>query len=141
MNPKSTQKTVFKVSDFLSWQRAGSLVLSPAFQRRPVWPSGAKSFLIDTIIRGIPVPIIFLRQRTNPKTLEPFREVVDGQQRLRTVISFIDAALLHDFDALKDAFTVDAIHNEDPDIAGKRFRDLSPAIRQRLLDYDFSVQV
>lgn len=133
------QKTVFKVSDFLSWQRAGSLILSPAFQRRPVWPIGAKSFLIDTILRGIPMPIIFLRQRTNPKTLEPLREVVDGQQRLRTVISFVDHSLLADFDSTKDAFTVDAVHNET--VAGKRFTELSPAIKQRLLDYDFSVQV
>ncbi len=29
-------KTVYKVSDFASWQKAGSLVLSPSFQRRPV---------------------------------------------------------------------------------------------------------
>src|SRR6266478_6949577 len=115
------QKTVFKVSDFLSWQRAGSLILSPAFQRRPVWPNGAKSFLIDTVIRGIPMPIIFLRQRTNPKTLEPLREVVDGQQRLRTVISFVEPTLLPDFDSSRDAFTVDGIHNKD--IAGKQFRE------------------
>jgi hypothetical protein len=133
------QKTVFKVSDFISWQRTGSLHLSPAFQRRPVWPIGAKSFLIDTILRGIPMPIIFLRQRTNPKTLEPLREVVDGQQRLRTVIAFVEPTLLADFDSKRDAFMVDAIHNEE--VAGKRFSQLSPAIRQRLLDYDFSVQV
>lgn len=138
---KNIQKTVFKVSDFLSWQRAGSLVLSPNFQRRPVWPKGAKSFLIDTMVRGIPIPIIFLRQRTQPKTLEPIREVVDGQQRLRTVISFVEPALLPDFKAERDSFTIDEVHNDDVDIAGKRFGQLPPAIRQALLDYDFSVQV
>jgi hypothetical protein len=133
------QKTVFKVSDFLSWQRAGSLTLSPAFQRRPVWPKGAKSFLIDTIVRGIPMPIIFLRQKTNPKTLEAQREVVDGQQRLRTIISFVEPKLLADFDAERDSFTVDETHNAD--IAGKPFRELPAQIRQKLLDYDFSVEV
>jgi len=136
---KNIQKTVFKVSDFLSWQRAGSLVLSPNFQRRPVWPKGAKSFLVDTIVRGIPIPIIFLRQRTSPKTLEPIREVVDGQQRLRTVISFVEPTLLPDFKAERDSFTVDEVHNSE--IAGKRFGQLAPAIRQAVLDYDFSVQV
>ena len=133
------QKTVFKVSDFLSWNRGRSLILSPAFQRRPVWPKGAKSFLIDTIVRGIPMPIIFLRQRTDPKTLEPQREVVDGQQRLRTVISFVEPNALSGFDATKDSFTVDAVHNDD--IAGKPFKNLPPDVRQRILDYDFSVQV
>lgn len=63
-------KTVYKVSDFLSWQKAGSLVLSPSFQRRPVWEAGAKSFLIDTVVRGLPMPIIFLRE-------QKFRTIMD----------------------------------------------------------------
>lgn len=133
------QKTVFKVSDFLSWNRSGSLILSPAFQRRPVWPKGAKSFLIDTIVRAIPMPIVFLRERTNPHTLEPQREVVDGQQRLRTVITFVEPEALPNFSKEKDAFVVDKIHNTE--LAGKRFRELPPHIRQRILEYDFSVQV
>ena len=136
---KNIQKTVFKVSDFISWQRAGSLMLSPAFQRRPVWPPGAKSFLIDTIARGIPMPIIFLRQRTDPDTLEPKREVVDGQQRLRTVISFIDPRLLKNFDASTDSFTVAEVHNAE--IAGKSFKELPNDVKQQMLDYDFSVHV
>jgi hypothetical protein len=94
---------------------------------------------MDTIVRGIPMPIIFLRQRTDPDTLEPRREVVDGQQRLRTVIAFIDPNLLPNFDAMRDAFTVEEIHNEE--LAGKSFRELPAEIRQRVLDYDFSVHV
>lgn len=133
------QKTVFKVSDFVSWKRSGSLVLSPAFQRRPVWPKGAKSYLIDTVVRGIPMPIIFLRSKTDPDTLEPLREVVDGQQRLRTILSFIEPALLKDFDQAKDGFTVESVHNGD--LAGHTFKELSSEIRQRILDYDFSVHV
>ena len=82
-------KTVFKVSDFLSWQKAGNLDLTPPFQRRSVWKKGAKSYLIDTIIRGLPIPIIFIRDKQSDEfSLEPLREVVDGQQRLRTLISF-----------------------------------------------------
>jgi uncharacterized protein with ParB-like and HNH nuclease domain len=65
--------------------------------------------------------------------------VVDGQQRLRTVISFVEPNLLHDFDPSSDEFTVDAVHNAD--VAEKRFPELSSSIKQRLLDYDFSVQV
>jgi Protein of unknown function DUF262 len=106
------------------------------FESGPVWPLGAKSFLIDTILRGIPMPIIFLRQRTNPNTLEPLREVVDGQQRLRTVISFVEPNLLHDFDPSSDEFTVDAVHNAD--VAEKRFPELSSSIKQRLLDEQLS---
>lgn len=37
-------RTVFKVSDFLSWQRIGSLELNPNFQRRSVWKKGQNLF-------------------------------------------------------------------------------------------------
>lgn len=136
---KSISKTVYKVSDFLSWQRGNSLILSPSFQRRAVWPQGAKSFLIDTVVKGLPVPIIFLREQTDLETLEARREVIDGQQRLRTLIAFIDSASLKDFNPHKDVFTVKRSHNKD--IAGRSFNELDSAVRKRILDYDFSVHI
>src|SRR6266480_2216925 len=133
-------RTQYRVSDFLSWQRAKSLVLSPSFQRNPVWKVGAKSFLVDTVVRGLPMPIIFLReQKTDLESLEPKREVVDGQQRLRTLISFIEPRSLPDYKEERDAFTVQKNHNAE--IAGKKFSELSPELKRRLLDYQFSVHV
>jgi len=46
-------KTTYKVSDFISWQRSRTLVLSPSFQRRPVWQPSAKSYLLDTIVTRV----------------------------------------------------------------------------------------
>jgi hypothetical protein len=139
MAPITTQKTIFKVSDFLSWQRSGSLVLSPQFQRNSVWKSGTKSYLIDTIVRGFPIPIIFLRDRlTDFKTFEPKREVVDGQQRLRTVIAYVAPSLVVDFED-RDDFTVRRSHNLE--LAGKRFSELSQETQRKILDYEFSVHV
>jgi hypothetical protein len=133
-------RTLYKVSDFVSWQKAKTLELSPSFQRRPVWKPGAKSYLIDTVARGLPIPIIFLReQRTDLKSLEPKREVVDGQQRIRTLISFIDSSLLYDRRPAQDDFTVQSVHNAE--LAGKIFSELSSEIRQKILDYQFSVHV
>src|SRR5690349_12146313 len=83
-------KTVYSINQFLDWQRSGTLRLRPPFQRREVWNPKAKSYLIDTIIRGLPIPIIFLRVIQDLKTLKQTLEVVDGQQRLRTFLSFID---------------------------------------------------
>lgn len=135
-----TVKTTYKVSDFVSWQRSRTLNLSPSFQRRPVWQPGAKSYLMDTIIRGLPIPIIFLReQKTDLKTLEPRREVVDGQQRIRTILSFIEPALLENYKQERDDFVIQQTHNKD--LAGKRFTDLDDNIRQSILDYTFSVHI
>ena len=139
-NILTIHKTFYKVADFLSWRKNESLVLSPYFQRRSVWDKGAKSYLIDTVYRGLPIPIIFLRDRgVNTKTFEPIREVIDGQQRLRTLISFISPDLLKDYNADRDAFTVTKTHN--PDIAGLKFDDLPEDAKQQLLNYEFSVHV
>jgi hypothetical protein len=91
-------------------------------------------------VRGLPIPIIILReQRTDLSSLEPRREVVDGQQRIRTLFSYVDPTLLPDFKPSQDAFTVRPIHNEE--IAGKAFSDLSPQMQHNILDYEFSVHI
>src|SRR5262245_50421762 len=123
------QKTLYKIGDFVAWQKSGSLVLSPEFQRRSVWKVGTKSYLIDTIIRGLPIPIIFIRdRRLDLTTFEPVREVIDGQQRIRTVLSFVAPSLLSDFNSQRDDFTVKKAHNSE--IAGKRFSELSADIQR-----------
>jgi len=133
-------KTVYKVSDFISWQRSNTLVLSPSFQRRPVWQPGAKSYLIDTILRGLPIPIIFLReQKTDLSRLEPVREVVDGQQRIRALFSFIDPSLLKDYKPERDDFTLKSTHNKV--LGGKKFVELDTDTKQAILDYIFSVHI
>ncbi|MFL6764936.1 MAG: DUF262 domain-containing protein [Sphingomicrobium sp.] len=138
MNEIRTLRTGYRVSDFLTWQGNGSLQLNPDFQRRAVWKKKAKSFLIDTILRGLPMPIIFLRDlKSDLRSLRPKRDVVDGQQRIRTILSFVDGSLLPDFDPERDEFTIDKAHN--PDLAGKTFADLLDDERQAILDYEFSV--
>lgn len=140
MNTIQMQKTFYKVGDFLSWQRAESLELNPDFQRRSVWKVGAKSYLMDTIVRGFPVPIIFLRDKlTDLSTYEPKREVIDGQQRLRTIISYVAPDLLPDFDPKRDRFTVKRTHNDE--LAGKSFNQLAPDIQRQIVDYRFSVHI
>lgn len=134
------QRTFYKISDIISWQRNGTLDLSPSFQRRPVWKKGAKSYLIDTIIRGLPIPIIFLREKKSDlKKLEPRREIVDGQQRIRTVISYIDPLLLKDFRPDRDEFKIMDTHNKE--LKNKGFNDLDDEYKQSILDYQFNFHI
>ena len=140
MQTDQITKTHYKVSDFIAWAKTSTLVLSPSFQRRSVWPAGAKSYLIDTILRGFPIPIIFLRERkTNLDTLQAKREVVDGQQRIRAILSFIQPSLIRGFDPAKDGFTIKKAHNKE--LAGLPFKDLPEGVRQSILDYQFSVHI
>ena len=138
MSYKTIGKTVYKVHDFVTWQKNDNLVLSPSFQRRSVWNPKEKSYLIDTVVKGLPIPIIFLRERMDLDSLQPIREVVDGQQRLRTLISYIDINLLKDSND-RDVFTVKKSHNQD--IADKQFSELDRRVKQRILNYEFSVHI
>lgn len=132
-------KTTYKVTDFISWAKNGELSLSPSFQRRPVWRAPAKSYFIDTVVRGLPIPIVFLREITDIKTLKTVREVVDGQQRLRTLLSFIDPSAVKDFNPDQDSFVVKKVHNGE--IAGKRFQDLPERVQALILGYEISSHV
>ena len=58
-----------------------------------VWPPAAKSFLIETILLGYPVPKLSLYQITDLKTRRTVKEIVDGQQRTLTIKAFFDNRL------------------------------------------------
>ena len=88
----------------------------------------------------MPIPILFLReQRTDVTTLEPKREVVDGQQRIRTLLAYIAPQYLKDYKAERDHFVVTKDHNSE--LADKSFSELPKEARQRILEYQFSVHV
>jgi hypothetical protein len=80
--------TNYVALDLLAWHEQGILILSPKFQRRLVWQPAARSYFIDTLLRGYPVPPIHIRL-TNFPGRGAVREVVDGQQRLRALFDFI----------------------------------------------------
>ncbi|MGO9181007.1 MAG: DUF262 domain-containing protein [Candidatus Limnocylindrales bacterium] len=135
----SPTRTVYTVGQFLEWQRTGVLRLQPVFQRRSVWSLKAKSLLIDSVVRGLPMPIVFLRQLQDLKTFRSQMEVVDGQQRLRTLLSFIAPTSLPDFDPASDAFVVRRIHNAD--VADRPFDQLPDDIKADILNYEISTHV
>jgi len=118
----------YSIRDFEEWRERGELVLAPKFQRREVWSPKARSYLVDTIIRGKPIPKIYMRQDINPKTRRTTREIVDGQQRLHTVLSFI-----------KDGFKISRAHHED--FGGRFFSGLDRDTQRDVLQYEFVVDL
>lgn len=131
-------KTSYAVADFVDWQRQGSLELRPAYQRRSVWNPRMKSLLIDSLLRGYPIPLVFLTTRIRIDDGRVVRQVVDGQQRLRTILSFIDPALVSDPDDW-DAFTLQPAHARLH--GGARYTELAPALQHHVLQSSISVNV
>lgn len=114
--------------DFIQWADTNSLVLTPKFQRRGVWTDGARSLLIDTLLQGMPVPPIYLRVRQSDDKKRVVREVVDGQQRIASILKFVGGELRLSRSLKKDW-------------AGRKFSELSPAHQDLIRQYSFNCEV
>ncbi|MCE8050642.1 DUF262 domain-containing protein [Halomonas daqingensis] len=123
-----SERSTYTPIDFLEWQEAGSLVLSPKFQRRHVWTTPARSYLIDTLLLEMPVPPIYIRVVQNEKRDKVVREVVDGQQRVSAILDFV---------AGKYALS----KNIESPVSGKRFQELAKEDKDKILRYSFICEV
>jgi len=125
---KNYESRNYSITDFYKWHKENALVLNPNYQRRRVWSEKAKSYLMDTIIRGLPISKIYMRETIDIATKKQMRDVVDGQQRLSTIFLFID-----------DGFSIKKEHNKN--YAEMFFSQLPDNIKQNILGYTLSVDV
>lgn len=87
--PVAAKASVWNINDFSSRAVRRKLNLSPSYQRADVWPTADAQLLIESILRGIPLPsVIVLKPQDDPNA--PY-EVVDGKQRLTSILRFIGA--------------------------------------------------
>lgn len=77
------------VSWFNKAHQNGELVLSAPYQRNPVWTPIQQAYLIDTILLGLPIPELYMQDVGN-ESGEERHIVVDGQQRIRAVLDFLN---------------------------------------------------
>jgi hypothetical protein len=86
-NPASTSilDIYNRVTKYKEW------ILQPFFQRRLVWNDKDKGRFIETILKGYIVPEIYIsRHGIDTETASSQSYVVDGQQRLSTIIQYIN---------------------------------------------------
>lgn len=114
---KSTQHPI---SDVRDWKKRKELEIQPDFQRRSVWSEHARISLIDTIIKDIPMPKIYISQRI--KNESTYRVVIDGQQRIGAILDF-----------LSNQFPLAAPYTGE--LEGKFFKDLDDDQKGELLGY------
>lgn len=106
-----------------------TLRLAPPFQRKPVWTVKQKSLLIDSILRELPVPEIYIQRKTSAAG-ETDYVVVDGQQRIRSILEFIEGQ-----------FSLTEYEDEElTEWAGCKFDDLSNNLKKQFWDYSLAVR-
>lgn len=113
----------------LNLRRFDQLDLEPPYQRKSVWSRSERQRFLDTIIRNYPSPAIFLHV-TYSQDGSPEYHVVDGKQRLTTILDFVDNKLRLDRNF------------GDVRIDGKRWKDLEPypAVRKSFWNYKITVE-
>lgn len=122
------QAQTYRVNDVVGWHDRRELRLAPEFQRRTVWTPRGKSFLIDSILRGMPLPQFFVREIVLPKEKRTVREVVDGQQRLSAILGYVAGE-----------YTVLPMHNSE--FARLKYDELPEDTQKSFLSFPLSVNV
>lgn len=68
------------------------LDISPDYQRGYIWSDEYKDQLIISIILNYPIGNIVINNLDRPNERNAKQELVDGKQRLTTIIKFVDGA-------------------------------------------------
>lgn len=122
---------------FRDQYREGTLVIKPPYQRNPVWAARQKCYLIESILLGLPIPEIYIQQTTSAEGETSFA-IVDGQQRVRTVLQFIGSETDPE-EQEYNKFVLDKLRT-DSQWRNLSFADLSDEDRRRFYGYKFSVR-
>jgi hypothetical protein len=118
----------YSIAELVDWLKRRELVVNQEYQRGGgLWPTAAKSYFIDTILKEFPFPKVYFHERVDKDTKRPRREIVDGQQRLSTILDFVEGKF--------------ALGGNAGDVEGMRFGQLSDDQQNSFYSYTVSVDV
>jgi hypothetical protein len=120
------QPTTQQITWFLDLYRSNQLDLDPPYQRKSVWSSSDRKFFLDTIFRNYPAPPVFIHRLVDDNGFTKYF-VVDGKQRLETIILFFENRLAI------------AANFGDSNIDGKRFKQIPTEYKRKFWDYTIVV--
>jgi hypothetical protein len=124
MNISSSTYSISEIRDMLDRR---DLVVNEDYQRAPrLWPSGPRSYFIDTILSEFPFPKLYFYEYLD-RNRKTKREIVDGQQRVHTIVDFIE-------DKFKLGYA-------SANYSGRMFSDLPEEIQTKFMGYPVTVDV
>jgi len=117
--PVTSQSCDWTISSLRDKLDRGQLDLQPKFQREYVWSTKPElpSRLIESLLLEIPIPPIYFG-----KVAEGRLEVIDGQQRLTTLVDFVSNKF-----ALRKLRSMASLND-------KGFKDLTKQQQEKILD-------
>jgi hypothetical protein len=79
---------IWKIQNLLEFLESDKIILKPPYQRNFIWTPSEQKDLIESIKNNYPLPSLFLYQH-RPGDFE----MVDGQQRTRTILRFYNGII------------------------------------------------
>ncbi len=115
------------VQQLLSMVSQGQINMAPAYQRQFRWDPARQSQLIESIFLGIPIPNLFMA--TNP---DGSWEVVDGVQRLSTLVHFAGDEKSRGIIGVRDPLRIDELEKLTQ-LNGMSFEELPPSLQTQFV--------
>lgn len=121
------------IKEISSMFEGASLIVDDTYQRRSVWSEKDKIRLVETVLLNLIIPVLFFwKADTDPETGASITHIVDGQQRIKAICSFIN----NEF-KLKPQFLLDETAKEK--YSNKYFRDLDAEDKKSFWNYQLMV--
>jgi hypothetical protein len=105
------------LAELSRWEQTGRLIVDPEWQRGYVWDRKRASRLIESFLKDVPVPVIYLAQREDGKY-----DIIDGLQRLMSVFKY--------FKNSYDLYGLQLLE----DLNGKKYKELPEQLQNKLQD-------
>ena len=112
-------------------QNPGMYCNWPTFQREFRWPKSYQGALIDSVLKGYPIPAPLVYKAVDDTGTQRFY-VIDGKQRLSTLVAF-----------MRNEFKTTGlnVYGEAPDEPRKFYRQLTGNAQNRISSYTLRLQV
>lgn len=132
------------VAEIVKLQQKNRFIVRPVYQRSEVRSLEKASKIIESIILGIKLPPIYVVVRENDIGLKEYL-VIDGQQRLISILSFLGEQLLDDnydfIKSVKKKYALTGLRDLEY-LNGKKFigdNSLSDIYKDLILDYEIDI--
>lgn len=100
----------------------GLLDIRPKFQREFIYQMDQRRAVIQTILDGFPLNVMYWSLHTDQKTGETAYELLDGQQRTMSICEYVEGEFSVEIDGYP-----------------KNFDNLSPDDQRKILDYELMI--
>ena len=125
------------IDDICRMMLKGKFIVRPAYQRGEVINRTKSSAIIESILLGIKLPPLYIFKRD-----DGISEVVDGQQRLLSILGYIGQPFRdengNEIKSEKHEYALGNLRILS-DLTGKKFSELSETLKNKIYDFSLSL--